>query len=129
MARYEREKGARIEREIVEMHKELGVYAERVPLSGATRFRGASYDVDIYPWGKSRVKLSAEVKARGNGAGFTLLERWLANHDCLFLRKNNAKPMVLVPWHIWAHLMKDHGDANRSTNTQPGLNGKHDAVT
>jgi hypothetical protein len=41
-----RHKGSRIEREIVELHKALGVHAER-PLSGASRFRGNSHDIDL----------------------------------------------------------------------------------
>ena len=35
-----RRKGDRIEREIVELHRELGIHAERVPLSGAVRYKG-----------------------------------------------------------------------------------------
>lgn len=50
MSRASRDKGARAEREIVHRHRELGVHAERVPLSGAAggRFIG---DVDLYPFG------------------------------------------------------------------------------
>ena len=36
-----RRKGDRIEREIVDRHKGLGVYAERYPLSGASQFGGS----------------------------------------------------------------------------------------
>jgi hypothetical protein len=35
-----RRKGGRNEREIVNLHKELGVHSERYPLSGSSRFRG-----------------------------------------------------------------------------------------
>jgi hypothetical protein len=39
-----------------------------------------------------------------NGAGFTTLERWLGEFDVLFLRRNNADLLVLVPWrHLGAH--------------------------
>jgi hypothetical protein len=37
MGRTSRDKGARIEREIVEQHKLIGIHAERYPLSGASR--------------------------------------------------------------------------------------------
>jgi Holliday junction resolvase len=40
-------KGGRIEREIVSAHGALGIKAERVPLSGATRHRGNGSDPDL----------------------------------------------------------------------------------
>jgi hypothetical protein len=32
-------------------------------------------------------------------------ERWLAEFDVLFLRRNNADPLVVLPWRIWAALL------------------------
>jgi hypothetical protein len=46
-----------------------------------------------------------EVKGRKNGAGFVTLEKWLGEYDGLFLRRNNADPLVLLPWRIWARLL------------------------
>ena len=100
-----RQKGNRIEREIVALHLELGVHSERYPLSGASRFRGSGHDIDIYCHGQDAAPLVAEVKARKNGAGFVQLETWLAEYDCLFLRRNNADPMVVLPWRVWAQLL------------------------
>lgn len=100
-----RRKGDRIERELVERHQALGVHAERYPLSGASRFRGSGHDVDLYPFGREEAPLVAEVKARKNGAGFVQLETWLGEYDALFLRRNNAHPMVLLPWRTWAALL------------------------
>ena len=34
-----RRKGNRVEREIVDIHKAIGIHAERVPLSGASRYQ------------------------------------------------------------------------------------------
>ena len=48
MSRISRDKGARIEREIVALHIEIGVKAERVPLSGSVRYRGNGADIDVY---------------------------------------------------------------------------------
>src|SRR6516162_3312494 len=39
MSRSQQDKGSRIEREIVDRHKAIGVHAERFPLSGASRER------------------------------------------------------------------------------------------
>ena len=100
-----RRKGDRIERELVHLHKALGVDAQRVPLSGAAggRFSG---DVDIYPFGQDEGALVSEVKARSNGAGFATIERWLGDNDLLFLRRDRADPMVVLPWKTYVRLLK-----------------------
>jgi Holliday junction resolvase len=104
-ARHKR-KGDRIERELVAMHKAMGVHAERYPLSGASRFRGSGHDLDIYVHGNDQAPLVAEVKGRKNGAGFATLESWLGDFDILFLRRNGADPLVCVPWRIWELLLR-----------------------
>jgi Holliday junction resolvase len=106
MGRTSQRKGGRVEREIVALHKDIGVHAERYPLSGASHFRGAGHDLDIYARGKEEAPFVAEVKARKNGNGFTTLETWLADYDCLFLRRNNADPLVVLPWRVWCSLLQ-----------------------
>ena len=101
-----RRKGDRIEREIVEAHHAVGVHAERYPLSGASRFRGSGHDIDIYAYGPDEAPLVAEVKARKSGSGFVTLESWLAGYDILFLRRNNADPLIVLPWRVWARLLE-----------------------
>ena len=101
-----RQIGNRIEREIVDRHKALGTHAERYPLSGASRFRGSGHDIDIYLFGREDAPIGGEVKGRKSGAGFTTLERWLDEYDALFLRRNNADPLVLLPWRIWARILE-----------------------
>jgi hypothetical protein len=82
----------------------MGIKAERVPLSGAARYQGNGADVDIYPpWRDA--PLVAEVKARAGGQGFVTLERWLGDNDLLFLIRDRAAPMVLLPWSIYAELV------------------------
>jgi Holliday junction resolvase len=100
-----RRKGDRVERELIQRHKEIGVHAERYPLSGATRFRGSGHDIDLYPFGREEAPLVAESKARRSGNGFVQLEKWLGEYDVLFLRRNNAEPMVLLPWPTWTALL------------------------
>jgi Holliday junction resolvase len=100
-----RRKGDRCEREIVARHRKLGIRAERYPASGATRFRGSGHDVDLYPFGSDEEPITAEVKARKDGAGFATLEKWLGDYDALFLKRNNAEPLVIVPWNIWARFI------------------------
>jgi Holliday junction resolvase len=106
MSRLQRDKGAGIEREVVELHRDLGLHAERMPLSGAQRCRSNRADVDVYPWHPNEAPLSCKVKVRAGGKGFIQLERWLGEVDALFLRRNNAEPVVLLPWRVWARLVK-----------------------
>ena len=101
-----RRKGARVERELVQLHRSLGIHSERYPLSGSSRFRNSGHDVDVYVFGKDEAPLVAEVKARKAGAGFVQLERWLGQYDALFLRRNQADPLVLLPWKTWAGLLR-----------------------
>jgi hypothetical protein len=102
----QRRKGARVERELVELHKALGIHAERVPLSGAMRYKGNGADLDCYIFGPEAAPLIGEVKARKAGAGFATIARWLGpDNDLLFLKSNNAEPMVVLPWRTWARLL------------------------
>jgi Holliday junction resolvase len=100
-----RRKGDRVERELVHLHTNIGIKAERYPLSGASCFRGSGHDLDIYVFGLDETPLVAEVKARKDGSGFATLERWLGEYDVLFLRRDHAEPLALVPWRVWARLL------------------------
>jgi hypothetical protein len=104
MGKPSRDKGLRRERAIVEIHTKCGLRAERVPLSGATHYRGNGADVDLYVRGVAPLK--AEVKARGEGNGFRTLERWLGDNDALFLWRDRAAPFVVLPLHVWLEIVR-----------------------
>jgi len=70
-------------------------------------------DLDVYARGKEEAPFVAEVKARKNGNGFTTLETWLADYDCLFLRRNHAEPLVVLPWRVWRTCCSDREPAVR----------------
>jgi hypothetical protein len=74
--------------------------------AGASRFRGSGHDIDIYAFGREEAPLVAESKARRNGGGFVQLEKWLGGFDLLFLRRNHADPMIVLPWRVWERLIK-----------------------
>ena len=96
MGRSQRIKGSAFEREMVNRHKDLGVDAKRVPLSGATDF--AKHDVMIS-------RISAECKIRANG--FKEIYKWLEdNPDVLICRADRKEPFVVVPWTMWVQLLK-----------------------
>jgi Holliday junction resolvase len=98
VSRRSRDKGNRIEREIVNLHRAEGLSAERVPLSGAA---GGSFAGDLIIDGVGR----AEVKARAGGAGFVTIEGWLADHNALFLRRDRVAPLVVLPWQVYLWLL------------------------
>ena len=79
MSKLSRDKGLRAEREMIAAHAELGIRGERVPLSGAARYRGNGADVDLYVFGPDAAPLVCELKARASGQGFATLEGWLGD--------------------------------------------------
>ena len=99
-----RRKGDRIEREIIKLHEDIEVHAERYPLSGSTRFRGSGHDIDVYA-DEDGPPLVAEVKGRKDGKGFAQLEKWLGEYDLLFLRRDRKKPLVVMPWRVYEWFM------------------------
>jgi len=104
VGRPSRDKGLRRERAIVEIHVKSAIRAERVPLSGAAHYRGNGADVDLYVRGAEPVK--AEIKARGQGDGFRTIERWLGGSDALFLWRDRAAPLVVLPLHVWLEIAR-----------------------
>jgi Holliday junction resolvase len=106
MGRTSQRKGGRVERELVQLHKDIGIHCERYPLSGASRFRGSGHDLDVYARGRDEAPLVAECKARKNGSGFVQLEAWLSDYDLLFLRRNNSTPLVLLPWRTYEQFLR-----------------------
>ncbi|CAI9121214.1 putative PDDEXK endonuclease [Brytella acorum] len=108
MGKASRDKGARVERKIVDLHRNAGIKAERVPLSGAMQFRNtASTDVDVYARGPHAPPFVCEVKARKSGEGFVTLERWLGDADALFLVRDRAEPLVVLPFARWREIVGD----------------------
>jgi Holliday junction resolvase len=121
MGKMQRDKGNRVEREIVNLLKEAGVFAERVPLSGASGYRDEGHDINIYAWGRDRPPLVFEVKARKQGAGFKLLKRWLGQHDGLVNHEDRAENLVTIPWRVLIALLTRSANdvADHSTATRP----------
>jgi len=115
MGKASRDKGLRRERAIVDLHSKCGLRADRVPLSGATHYRGNGADVDLYVRGAAPVK--AEVKARGDGDGFRTLERWLGGNDALFLWRDRAAPFVVLPLHVWLEIAGRSARADADTDS------------
>jgi len=91
LGRKSKDKGYRLEHELVEKLKELGFSAERIPLSGQA---GGSFSGDIRI--EERI---AEVKGRADG--FKTLYRWLEGKDILFVRADRKEWLVIQRLKDW----------------------------
>ncbi len=90
MGKRSRDKGARVEREIVKLINSSGVAAERVPLSGAA---GGSFAGDIQvDFGQGVQTL--EVKARADG--FRQIYDWLGKNFGLVIKADRATPLIVL---------------------------------
>lgn len=113
MGKFSRDKGARVERNIVNLLKENNIDAARVPLSGAAggNFSG---DVDIRHAGRT---YRAECKSGKNGTGFATINKWKGDNDFLFLIENNREPMVYMSITEFIRLLTNsHREDDTNTN-------------
>lgn len=100
MGKFSRDKGLRMEREIVHAFQEAGLHCERVPLSGAA---GGKFAGDISFAARSR-DWTAEVKARADG--FAKIYDWLGSNDALFIRRDRDRWLAVVPLSTLIEVLK-----------------------
>jgi Holliday junction resolvase len=105
MGKMSRDKGARVEREIVNCHKEAGVHAERYDARRGQFGAERSYDIDVYWQGKDKAPLCGEIKARKKFPDW--LTGYLADNDFLVLRENGRQPLYVVPHEVWIRVLKN----------------------
>lgn len=90
MSSLSRNKGSRIEREIVRKHDDAGLPCEKISRSGYT-------GPDLECLGEFK----GEVKARKGGKGWATIEGWLEGSDFLFLRQDRRDPIVVMTWDMY----------------------------
>lgn len=97
MGIFSRDKGNREERAIVNLHKQHGFEAKRVPLSGAADgFKG---DVIVHGLvGESKLRASA----------FAKVYQWLGDNDFLTLRCDGKERLYVIREDRWIAMLKDH---------------------
>lgn len=107
MGKSQRDKGARRERELVEHWRNIGVKAQRVPLSGQGHGDEGTYagDVDVFAFGPDEAPLKGEVKARANGSGFKTIQTWLGKQDMLVLHADRSERLYVLPERIMSRLV------------------------
>lgn len=88
--RRSRDKGNRMEREIVNTFLTAGISAERVPLSGSA---GGSYTGDL-TFAAIGQDWLGEAKCRADG--FKVIRGWLAPVRALFLKADRQETLVVV---------------------------------
>jgi len=99
-----RNKGRRVENEIVADHLSRGIKCERVPLSGAS---GGSFSSDLIMPEHSSGLVTAEIKSRKSSGGFRTLEAWLhqSNANILIIRQDRKSPLVVMPYEQYFRLV------------------------
>jgi hypothetical protein len=91
-----KEKGDRAERWVVEGLKELGLDAQRIPLSGAA---GGEFSGDIrFGIPVQQGRWVGEVKARAGAEGWKTIKDWLGYNQVLFLKEDAQPPLVVMGW-------------------------------
>ncbi len=108
-SRRSRQKGAESEREVVQLHRDMGVYAERVPLSGAMAYQGNGEDVDVYPFGRDEAPLVCQVKRQRGDAGWKTILGQLGCAAVLFFRQDRGEWFVLMPLATYRRLLGKAG--------------------
>lgn len=88
-------KGSGFEREMVKLLCEAGIYAEKVPLSGAVK--GGSFEGDINvsirnQFGVSVRKFECKIRARA----WADLYKYLEGNFGLFIRRDRSEPLVVL---------------------------------
>lgn len=101
MGKMSRDKGARIERELVNDLKSHGIDARRVPLSGATEY--AKGDVDIRLPDRTMV---GEVKGRKQHPKWIF--DWLGENDFLTLREDGGRRVHVLSDKAFSELLAKH---------------------
>jgi hypothetical protein len=99
-----RDKGARRERQVVKLFRDLGLPAERVPLSGAS---GGEFKGDVlFGWpGEKAPHRRVEVKGRARAAGWKTVKQWLDDNEALLLIEDGREPLVVLPWSVFGDIV------------------------
>ncbi len=104
-ARRSRLKGSEGEREVVQLHRDMGIHAERVPLSGAMAYQGNGEDVDVQPFGQDQPPLACQVKRQATDAGWKTVLGQLGQACALFFRQDRGGWFVLMPLDTYKRLL------------------------
>ena len=94
-------KGSGFEREIVQLLQELGLAAERVPLSGAVK--GGMFDRDITCPIRG---IDRRIEAKRRARAFMTIDGMLGGNFALVVRDDRSRPLVILTLEAFAELAK-----------------------
>tara|TARA_R110002012_G_scaffold1496_6_gene6493 strand:- start:734 stop:1087 length:354 start_codon:yes stop_codon:yes gene_type:complete len=115
MGKSQRDKGNRIERNLVNKLKEQGIAAERVPLSGA--LGGQHFGDIVLPSGDR-----CEVKGRAASRIFwKLIKKYITGVSYLVLVEDRQPPLVVMHWDDFVKYQKLKG---KNVCTHPSKNNE-----
>ena len=100
-----RDKGARSERELVNIFRGYEIPAQRVPLSGATTFCKGDVQIEV-----SGDKWTIESKVRATG--FKQIYGWLESPgiDALAIKADRQQTMIVLPLRKFCELIRHFSD-------------------
>lgn len=94
-------KGSSFEREVVHALQDLGLAAERVPLSGAVKHPKFDHDITVPVRGHD-VRLEAKRRKRA----FATVDKMLGTNYALICRDDRSRPLVVMTLETFAELAK-----------------------
>jgi Holliday junction resolvase len=94
-------KGNGFEREVVAALQELGLAAERVPLSGSVKTSKFDHDISCPVRGVDR-RLECKRRARA----FATIDAMLASNYALIVRDDRSRPLVVMTLTTFAELAR-----------------------
>lgn len=102
MGKMSRDKGNLYERELVNAFRDIGLAAQRVPLSGATDY--AKGDVEVTAGFDGKTIYRGECKRRASLPKF--LTESLGDNDFLALREDRGKTLIVLRLETFAELLQ-----------------------
>lgn len=96
-----KDKGRRLENQVVKLLEEAGLPAERIPLSGSL---GGKYSSDVVLGSVDKPLARFECKNRENIADY--MWSYLEPVDYLVIKKNGKKPLVVMAFDQFTELLK-----------------------
>ena len=110
--RSSREKGMRAERQIVELFRQAGLEAYRIPLSGSVA--GFKSDVELRI-GAKRLHLESKVR----GGRFSMIYRWLFGADALVIKADRKPPLAVLPLETLTSLLEECRNQTQIAASKP----------
>jgi Holliday junction resolvase len=92
-------KGDAFEREVVALLQEVGLAAERVPLSGAVKTSRFDHDVSVPVRGIDR-----RIECKRRARAFATVDNMLAGNFALVVRDDRSRPLVVMTLATFAEL-------------------------